>query len=227
MKMNAKQFKLKIFIGAMIIFLLLPNLYSYITYNWSECGLEPGCEYKALISSGGDSIGGFIVRAAGYFLNSHSAWNTLLNRVEMSELNGLDYAELREYLYRSIEEMEKACAAYTDLKAAADKTAYVQSVIDRLLTFDYYSFQKEMGLNAVIFSGVRYYLGKGDIRGIYNAALNKATAILDSLYKLKILIDADTLPGIQDLWRINQTYVEFGLFGQYVSQVFYAILYSK
>ena len=218
---------LKFFMGFLILILINPILNSRVTYNWSECTVQPGCDGSEKVSGTSINLGVYVVQSAGHFLNSYSSWNTFLNRVEMAELNGLDYKELREILYTAIEEMEKANALYSDISTAAGKSVYVQSVIDCLIAFDYKTFQKEKGLNAVVFKEVTEYLEAGDIRGIYSNAMQTTGQILDRLYEVKVIIETDTFPKIEGLWEINQEYAVFGLFGQYVSQVCYAVLYSK
>ena len=224
---QGKQVYFKIFVGILILILAGSASYSRVVGNWSDCGLEPGCDGSEKISGSGVGLGFYVVRAAGHFLNSHSAWNTFLCCVEMSELNGVDFNELREGLYTAIEEMEKANFIYSELTAAAKKSAYVRSVIDCLAAFDYETFRREKGLNAVIFKKVKKILVRGDILRVYKKARKKTGVILRQLYIVKDAIDADTFPEIEGLWQINQEYAEYGLFGQYVSQVFYAVLHTR
>lgn len=227
MNKQGKYLNLKVFVGILTLIIFVSISYPMVIGNWSDCVVQPGCDGTERVSGTGINLSVYVVQSAGHFLNSYSLWNTFLNRVEMSELNGLDYRELRENLYRAIEEMEKANALYLDISAVAGKTAYVQPVVDCLIAFDYKTFQKEMNLNAVIFSQVQEFLANGNIRGVYNTMLLNTSIILEQLYEVKEYVDTDTFPKIQGLWQINQEYAEFGLFGQYISQVFYAVLYHK
>ena len=123
MSKQGKYFILKIAIGILALIFITSESKSRVTANWSDCGIEPGCDGSERISGMGINLGVYVVQGAGHFLTSYSAWNTFLTRVEMSELNGLDYRELREVLYTAIEGMEKANAIYMELKTAADKSA--------------------------------------------------------------------------------------------------------
>jgi hypothetical protein len=212
----------KFFLGVLILILFNSITYSRIVGNWAECGFgECGAESKSLTSF---TIRIYIIEGAGYFLNSHSGIQAFLNRVELSELNGIDFNEMREILYKAIEDMEKAKASYYNLKQVADKTPYNPIMINFLLDFDYDGFQKEKGLNLTIFETVRNYLSKGDIRGIFSTFLTNNESILEQLYTIKELLDADKLPEISILWRLNQSYTDNQFFGQYTSEIFHEIL---
>jgi hypothetical protein len=161
----------------------------------------------------------YIVEGAGYFLDSHSSMQAFLNRVEMSDVKGVDYNELREILYNAIENMEKAREAYYNLKLKADNTPYKQVMIDKLLEFNYEGFKESNGLIPFIFERVKNYLSKGDVRGIYAEFVSNTEKILEKLYEIKISVDSDQFPDISNLWRINQVYSEYLLYGQYTSEV--------
>lgn len=224
-----KQLILKIIIG--IIILSFANTsYSRLAHNWSDCAYEGECdggELTSLINTPMSiSMHTYIVEGAGYFLDSHSSMQAFFNRVEMSDVNGVDYNELREILYKAIEDMEKAKEAYYNLKIKADNTPYKMSMIEILMQFDFEEFQLENGLLPSIFEKVEYYLSKGDVRGLYATILSSNEEILYKLYEIKEVVDADQFPEITKLWRINQKYAEFQLFGQYTSEVFKKALYK-
>jgi len=230
----SKKLTLKIAIGVFVLLLTGYLSYPVIWYNYSECGYEGECGGEGTGSVTGDAIGSaqgtgmsigvLIVESAGHLTKSYSSMMTLLNKIEMSELNGTDFNELRETLYITIEEMEKANEAISNLKTAADMRPYYMPVIYRLWFFDYCGFQKEKGLLPGIFDNVRYYLGRGDIRGVYTRALNNSEHILSRLYELKEWLVTDKLPDISTFWQINQDYMSLILLGQYTSTVFKEIL---
>ena len=231
MNRQIKQLTLTIFVGLLILFTTSVVSYAVIWGNYSECGYEGECEDPEANSIGvyvvgsvetekGISIRKLIVESAGHLLNSYSGMLTLLNRIEMSELNGPNLAEIRELTYRVIEDMEKANSTIQLLKTTADQTPYHQPVIQRLLTFNFDGLQMERGLNAVIFAEVKAYLSQGDIRGLYALFLDNSEEILDRLYTLKASVDANKLPDIHSLWRINQDYMSLILLGQHTSEVF-------
>jgi hypothetical protein len=222
MTKKIKKFVSKVSLGVLIFILFNTITYSMIVGNWADCGFGGGGgESKSLTSF---TIRIYIIEGAGYFLNSHSSIQALLNRVELSELNVIDFNEMREILYKAIEDMEKAKDSYYNLKQEADKTPYNPVMINFLLNFDYNGFREEKGLNLTIFENVNNYLSRGDIRGIFSNFLANSESILEQLYTIKEWVDAYKLPKISSLWRLNQDYVEAQLFGQYTSEIFHEIL---
>lgn len=235
MNKQIKQATLKIFVGVLVLIFTSSLAYSTIWGNWSECGYEGECEdpeansigvyvLESVESGKRTGIRMLIVESAGHLLNAYSGMLTLLNRVEMSELNGPNLAEMRELTYRVIEEMEKANSSIRLLKTTADQTPYHQPVIQRLLTFDFDGMQMERGLNAVIFADVKTYLSRGDIRGLYALFLDYSEEILGRLYTVKASVEADKFPNIHSLWRINQDYMSLIGLGQHTSEVFERVL---
>ncbi|MDQ1353665.1 MAG: hypothetical protein QG657_3971, partial [Acidobacteriota bacterium] len=93
-------------------------------------------------------IEGYVMEGAGYFLKSQSDTLLLLNKIELSDLNGVDYAELQQLVESALANMVNAKAKYSSLTQTADTAPYEQTVINLLKTFDYYSFQQTYGLNS-------------------------------------------------------------------------------
>jgi len=147
----------------------------------------------------------------------------LLNKIEMSDLYGVNYNDLRDTLYSAIESMEGAKEAYITLKQRAETTPYIQEKINRLISFDYTGFQEEKGLDSIIFNDVEVYLKEGDVTGLFGETLSAMETILRMLYQVKKTIDNDQLPENSSLWRLNQKYSKTLLFGQYAAEVFYAV----
>ena len=228
MSKQLKKTNQKIILGLLILGLFAFNSYSYVTFNWSDCAYRGECDggesTSLIMVPMSMSMHTYIVEGAGYFLDSHSNFQAFLSRVEMSEINGVDYNELREILYKSIEDMEKAREAYYNLKITADNTPYKEPVIEALRAFDYDGFQEANGLIPYIFEKVKGYLSKGDVRGIYADALSSMESLLEKLYTVKESLDTDQFPEIKELWRINQFYSESLFTGQYTSEVFKYIL---
>ncbi len=221
-KQKSKRLKLKFFIGLFVLIVFNSYSFSYIMGNFGDCGFGED-EGKGLSIVKDISIKLYIIEGAGYFLNSYSDMHLFLNKVEMSELNGVDYKELRDILYRVIENMEKAKEAYYNLKQKADNTPYNQAFINQLLSFDYVVFQNENGLNITIFKDVESFLSKGDVRGLFDRLLSNSDEILNKLYTVKESVDAERFPETSTIWRLNQDYSETILFGQYGSEVFFEI----
>lgn len=168
-------------------------------------------------------IGNLSIVGAGYYLKSHSDMIIFLNMIEISELSGLDYDGLRNTLDSAIENMEKARDTYYQLKSLVAVTPYNQEVIDKLLVFNYDGFQNNRGLNAVIFGKVKKFLSVGDVRGVYYLFYEDLELLFERIKNLKSIVDNERVLEIYELWRINQKYSELQLFGQYVSEVFYAL----
>ena len=216
-----KRFLLIIFLGVFVFATLHVISFARIWANYSECGFENQCEKSLTYQL---SIGDYIVESAGYYLKSHSDFLLFLERIEMSEINGMDYTEIRTIIYSAIENMEKAKESCLNLKKTAETTPYNQYVINILLSFDYGSFQEERGLNSDIFKDVENFLKRGDVRGIYGLLLENTCEILYKLYSIKDSVDEDIFPDISMLWRVNQDYMENLFLGQYTSEVFESIL---
>jgi hypothetical protein len=164
-----------------------------------------------------------IADGGSHFLKSAGYINQFLNLVESSELTGPDYIGLQKNLNAAILYLEKARVTYLQLKNQASETPYNQEVIYRLLNFDYYSFQQENGLFPVIFKKVKGFLATGNVTGIYNKFYSYTGHILDLLYTFKKDIDSEIFPDLSSLWKVNQKYSDFKLFGQYTAQVFYRL----
>ncbi len=202
--------------------------FAIIAANWRECLVAPGCSCTLTLDiakSTATTMKTYIIKSAGYFFDSHTNYQAFLNRVEMAEINGVNYKELRAILYSAIDHMEKAKAAYENVKIVAAKTSYHQEMIDKLMIFDYEGFRVQYGLNEPIFEKVKSLLIIGDIPGLDDTVISNMDAILKQLYTAKAFVDKDSAPDVSILWRITQSYFEAQLFNQYMSEVFRDILY--
>jgi hypothetical protein len=184
--------------------------------NWPPFDYCKDCENKSTINN-------HVIEGCGYFLNAYSDILILLNRVELSDLQGIDYEELKKIVDNSVSNMNNARAAYSSLVEMAVSTPYIPGSIQKLKNFDYDGFQREHRLNGIIFKDVVSYLEKGEVRGIYYRLLVDIEKILNNLYTIKSVIDSETFPEISTLWKINQACSETILFGQYAAEIFYNI----
>ncbi len=228
MKKNFIKLSFKLIVVLFIIAISDSIAFAYVWGNWRECASAPGCSCTLtlqLTQDTGSPLKTYVVESAGYFLKSHAAYQEFLNRVEMSESNGIDSEEFKNTLYNAIDNMEKAKAVYTNLKTASEKIPYHQEMIDQLIKFDYDGFRIKYGLIEPIFEKVKTLLGKGDIAGFDEAVLANMDTILSKLYEIKSSVDKGLVPETALLWRGNQAYAEAQLFGQYVSEVFRDILF--
>jgi hypothetical protein len=214
MKQKSKAAISRVFLGIFILcFFHMHGIAKYIA-NSSELGFE---------EPGSTGIRTYVIEAAGGFLNSQSDFLLFLNKIEMEEINGVDFAELQQVIHNAVVHMENARAKYNDLAQLADNTTYDQPTITVLMGFAYTSFQETKGLNGVIFNEVKAYLIGGDIRGLYHRLLANTQPILDQLTVIKSVVDAQVIPENSNLWRVNQAYSEMLLFGQYAAEIFYDV----
>jgi hypothetical protein len=214
MKQTSKTAILKVFLGIFILgFFHMQGIARYIV-NTSEIAFE---------EPGSTGIRQYVIEAAGSFLKSQSDFLLFLNKIEMEEINGVDYAELQQVINNAVVHMENARAKYNALTQLADNTPYDQPTITVLMGFDYASFQGSKGLNSVIFNEVETYLSGGDVRGLYHQLLADTQFILDQLTVIKSDVDAEVIPGNSGPWQVNQSYCETLLFGQYAAEIFYDV----
>ena len=213
----------KIFVLLVSILVLSLNVNGAMIANESDRGFEGGDPGGNGLESGSSLIGQYIVEGGGHYLNSYSAVLMLLNKVEMSEMYGLNYPEAQELLNTAIHRLENAGTAYFNLKNLAAVTPYDQTIIEILRHFDYRGFQKEKGLDPFIFKKVEKDLRRGNIRGVYNRLYDDVCVILEQLYGIKESLDNNRFPEISRLWRINQNFSTSISYGQGVAEVFYKI----
>ncbi len=164
-----------------------------------------------------------VIEAAGYYLKSHSEYLALLNKIELSDIDGINYPELQAHIQNAVTNMELAKAKYTALVQAAGTAVYDPAIVAQLTAFNYSAFQTSNDLQKDLFDDVKSYLETGDVRGVYNELLSGASDVLDRLNFIKTDIDASQLPQMPELWRLNQYYAQHHLFGQYAAEVMYAI----
>jgi ABC-type multidrug transport system fused ATPase/permease subunit len=226
-----EQLGLKIFLGVFILLMVTIHSHSRMFLNrgddfYDDGSGGSGTSSISIIRSNSTIRTGIIV-GAGYFLDSYSDMILLLNKIEMSDLNRVDYNDLRGTLYSAIEKMEGAKEAYTFLKQSAEITPYNQEKINRLISFDYTGFQETEAINSTICKDVDLYLKAGDITGLFGRTLSDMETILEMLYQVKMTIDNDQLPENSPLWKLNRKYSETMQDGQYAAEIFYAVTDQK
>lgn len=223
-----KQSGLKIFLGVFILLMFNILSHSRMLVNgghesYDDPGEQSSSSTATVKATATSRMAANIIVGGSHFLNSHSYTLLLLSKIEMSDLNGVNYNDLQATLNNAIKHMEGAKEAYTTLFQIAEVTPYNQNVINRLISFDYIGFQEKRGLNSIIFKDVEEYLSNGDVTGLLGEVLSSTGTILEMLYQVKNTIDTDQLPENSTLWRINQKYFEVLLFGQYAAEMFYAV----
>jgi hypothetical protein len=209
---------------AIIIFVLSLSLnvhvHGLLSFNQGCKAFPNQCDDSKNKSSSSPTLGQLIIEAAGYFLQSHSDYKFFLKKVELSEINGIKYDEMQIVLNNTISSMELASNNYLEIWEISQTIEYEPLVIERLKSFDYAKYESENNLIPSIFYKVESFLNKGDVRGIFQKAYNDSCEILEKVKDVKKEISAKKMPELSKLWRSNQSYIEFDLFGQYVSEVF-------
>ena len=208
-------------LGIVLVLSLTLLAYPDLVANWRECLAAPGCSCKLTLQVMQDTpaLKTYIVESAWYFLTSHGDYQDFQALVEMTDINGVDSQGMKTILDSAIDNMEKARAVYANLKVAAADIPNDRAMIDRLRVFDYDGFQAKFGLLGPVYEKVKALLVKGDTAGLDDAVLANMDAILKQLYEVKTIVDGDRSPDIAILWRLNQTYFEAQLFGQYMSEI--------
>jgi hypothetical protein len=187
-------------------------------------GADGGSSNVAGIQSQFNTIETYVIRGAGFYLDAYSDILVLLNRIEESELSGMDYDEVRHISDRALMNMYNAIETYYYLIRRAEMTPYNEAVIMKLMAFDYAGFMEKRQLNSVLFNKVEEYLRKGDITGTFKYIYIELTAIVKMLHSIRNELYFGKIPELSNLWRLNELCSQTLLFGQYMSRVFYAIL---
>ena len=191
---------------------------------FSSCTVgEPTDGLMSFSASNSQTIPWLIAEGGGNLLKSAAEFNRFASAYEFSENSGMDFQYLQTTLNSAIASMEKTRGIYRQLSDLASITPYDPAIVRQLNKFNYEAFARGRGLIRVIFCEVQAFLVKGDVRGIYEEFHNRSFLLLERLYSLKKDVDAFIKPDLPTVWRLNQEYSEFKLFGQYVAEVFFTL----
>ncbi|MCX6580614.1 MAG: hypothetical protein NT166_10575 [Candidatus Aminicenantes bacterium] len=223
---------LKMLLGVIFLMALNLQVFPVIFGNGSGNGYcdgipKPGClpppGLAAITPGNGPGIEALVREGGGYFLNAHSLTMALLNQVEMSDLNGLDYDILNKTANDALLNIRCARSIYIALVDMAENTLYNPEVTAKLRAFDYRAFMEKNNLNREIFKKLAAYLSSDDITGMYRHILHEITGIETLLTTICSDIALHRQPGLQLLWKTGETFSETLLFGHYAARVFYAL----
>jgi hypothetical protein len=221
MKKKSKNLMFKAFIGVITAVMISWPGFGRILQNGSGGGYGgDGDEIDGPINA----IENLVVEGAGHYLNANKQIQELLNLVELQDLRGIDFNELRQTVDSALYHVNRAEETYRQLIRKAEITPYKESVIAKLKAFDYSSFMQQNGLNAALFKEVESYLANGDITGIYKQSHSRFLDIIDMLNKIKEDTAGDKMPDLSIFRRLNETCAEVSLFGSYTARVFHTIL---
>jgi hypothetical protein len=169
------------------------------------------------------SMGELIIKGAEYFFKSQADINSLSEKTEVSDIYGVDFYSLWWAVNSALDNMNMARYYYQELQYKANKTPYNQVVFNKLLDFDYDTFQEQNSLIKDVFSEVKGYLVNGDVRGVYSRTSSYFDSLGNTLETIKGELYAGKVPANAHMWNLNQTCAKVHMFGQYVARVFDAI----
>lgn len=222
----SKKFRLQCISLIILMVAISINVFSMIYANNGDCAFKSGCdeggeggESTFYLPSSGGIMGMYIVEGAGYLLDARAGVSTFMSKFETTELTGADFVGMRDTLSKVIEKMEMANANFAFINYIAATSQYRESVIERLKTFDYDDFQKRWGLYPTVFDRVKGFLAVGDVRGVFSEISTDIGLLLERLYTLKAVLNADQFPSVQSVWQFNQAFSENIFFGQYMAMV--------
>ena len=170
------------------------------------------------------SLREYLINGAGYYLDSYSDALAFLKKVEMAELTGIEFSEMQALLNSALGNMEEANSNYTNLSIKAEYSTYNDAVVDELKKFPYEKFRKKHGLYKSTFNELVTFLRSGDVRGAYAKMQQNAEKLLTTIKDIKNTVDSSQFPDVPSLWRLNQSYSESMLFGQYMAGIFSKIV---
>lgn len=218
--MKKKAF-LTVLVGILVFGVSSPG-YAWFVGNYGD-GFFRTMDGPQMASVDTMSIKDLIIKSAGYFLRGKAYVNLFAEKVELSELHGIDFSDMDNILRLALISMKSSHSYYQTLKKKADETPYNPQAIQELTIFDYDTFEKENNLVKDIYADVKSCLIKGDVRGFYGRLFVYTGNIIDILEKLKEEIEIGIFPDIKNIWKLNQKCSKMLLFGQYASQVFKTI----
>jgi hypothetical protein len=216
-----KLFSNRVYAGICAIFIALlllnANLHARICANGS--GGVFGNDGER-VNAEGNLIESYVIQGASYFLKSYRYAMIFSNRIEISELNGIDYSELSAIIDQTQDNLEMAIKTYKTLIKTAARSQYKKSVVKELENFDYDFFREQKGLNKAICKKAEVYLKKADIKGIYRIMYVDFKRMAMIIRTIKKDIKREKFPSIRKIWLLNETFSKNFLFGQYIARIF-------
>lgn len=168
-------------------------------------------------------IDGLVREAGRNFRRAASKFQRFLAIIEMSEIKGIDYKELKIILDDVIIDIMKAENQYEALLDVAEATPYKPEKISRLRKFGYKAFEQRKRLNPALFRKVGGYFKKGDVTGVFRHYSSRVSSILGHLKLVQVNVARSRMPRLKRLWKLNERFAEISLFGSYVSRVLQAL----
>lgn len=205
------QIKMSYVVVMVVLVFLNSALSAKIVANYSPA---------SFVAPNDGTIDGYVVAGAGYFLNSQSDYLSLLNRIELSDVESPDYSELQQIVDRALMNINQAVSQYDNLIQVAQTAEYQTNVTDSLTVFDYQGMAVSKQMNGCILDQVESYLKSGDVRGVYQKLYTDFQEIAALLTQIKSDVDSSVSPDLDSVWSLNQKYFKTMLFGQYTAEIF-------
>jgi len=155
-------------------------------------------------------LGTLIADGACSYMDSYSCFLAYLKEYEAGN------SDQKNALFKAYENIIAADDIYIKIIEVSATYSYKETAIDRLKNFDYDTYGKTFDLNPRVFAQVRRLLAKGDVRGLFQEIEKRFRTLAGYLVTSR----TEIIPEKTDLWRINQTYAETLLFGQYAAEIF-------
>jgi hypothetical protein len=222
----------RVFLILLFFVFVSPNAFPVICLNGAGGGYDPGegdgdgdsTGLSASMSATGNAtIESYIVEGAAYYLQGCAGLQALLNRVELQEVQGIDFRELQQLADSALANMSRAVTTYERLIACAKATPYHWETVYHLFWFDYRGFCAENGLNREIFYLAAGYLCRGDITGSFQYFQGHLKTLEGLLIEIHTDIFSNRLPGLDTCWQLNEASARATLFGSYIARVFRAL----
>jgi hypothetical protein len=211
-----------------IIFLIIgiimfcSNLCGWYMADYSCIAFTDQCEGNGIKEST-PVLCQLIPEAAINFFESTRDFEDFLKEVEKSELYGPNYLVLKVVIDKAITGMDIARCKYEEIVNISESFEIDIFILEKLNQFDYDGLQSGYNLNPTIFEIAAAFCKAGDVIGIYNHTLDNIETILENLYRIKVILEKESLPELYIIWETGQLYCESEMFGQYVSRIFYEI----
>lgn len=210
-----------------IVLLLGMPIYGVVSGNWG-CGplIPDGCQNSANTSGlssvkSGYTIGQLIAEGTYYYTSANSKYQEFLSKIEISELRGYNFSELKNIVDIALKNMYMAERFYREVFDIASQCECDEKYLQKLREFDYDAFQQKNNLIPSVLEKTRDYLSIGNIKGVFEVMSVESLNIYNLLTAIKSQIDIEKVPEYHLMWDCNQRFFVTHLFGQYVSMIFY------
>jgi len=195
--------------------------YPIVIFNWGDKPYTGTTVKTSGAGSGtGDIMASLIQTGAGYVLKAHSDFWLVLNKVEMSDPEALNYTELTTLVMSTRTSLASAISTYKNLKMLADSMPYDPGMIEVLMQFDYNALNASRPHNQSVWGEVKQFLITGDVRGVFTKSLSTLEEIYRMVDTVYYSVSNKVYPDIKALWSLGTLFSDSHLFGQYSAEVF-------